>query len=332
MKSILLTTTAIVAFAGAAAADGHAGVSFSGSAALGYNDDAQGDHDGFYSDMNLDVSMTAALDNGLTVTATADVDELDNSDAAAGAVTLKIASETASLTYGDVNGAANDMWSSVGSMDQDTFYETDGEIVLRGDATFGGIMVGTSFEVNGDALEDMNLAVAGSVAGFDAAFVMQAGDNHDEVLGFRVGTTLAGADLALGYADNATTGGTSTGVSAGYTVAGVALAASYVSESIGDDNWDVSAAYTSGAISVNVFTDESENYGVEGSYDLGSGLVIKAGFVDGGEDTYVAGEYDLGGGASFVASYADDADGDAGDEVGAPEYQVGTTIAVSFSF
>ena len=35
MKSILLTTTAIVAFAGAAAADGHAGVTFGGDFTLG---------------------------------------------------------------------------------------------------------------------------------------------------------------------------------------------------------------------------------------------------------------------------------------------------------
>ena len=36
---ILLTTTAIVAFAGAAFADGHAGVAFSGDFTLGFNDD-----------------------------------------------------------------------------------------------------------------------------------------------------------------------------------------------------------------------------------------------------------------------------------------------------
>ncbi|MBE0413905.1 MAG: hypothetical protein IBX59_09780, partial [Yoonia sp.] len=73
MKSILLTTTAIVAFAGAAVADGHTGVSFSGSVELGYNDDSDndvrpidggaiGDYDGFYWEGNLAVSMTTALD------------------------------------------------------------------------------------------------------------------------------------------------------------------------------------------------------------------------------------------------------------------------------
>lgn len=37
MKNILLTTTALVAFAGAAAADGHTSVSHALSAELGYN-------------------------------------------------------------------------------------------------------------------------------------------------------------------------------------------------------------------------------------------------------------------------------------------------------
>ena len=52
MKSILLTTTAIVAFAGAAFADGHTSVGFSGDASLGHNDDIE---NGFYWDVNVDV-------------------------------------------------------------------------------------------------------------------------------------------------------------------------------------------------------------------------------------------------------------------------------------
>ena len=38
MKRILLASTAIVAFAGAAAAESHIGISFTGSAELGFND------------------------------------------------------------------------------------------------------------------------------------------------------------------------------------------------------------------------------------------------------------------------------------------------------
>ena len=71
---------------------------------------------------------------------------------------------------------------------------------------------------------------------------------------------------------------------------------------------------------------------MQGSYDAGNGLVIFAGLSDGGEDTYVAGTYDLGSGASLLVSFADDGDADAGDEVGANDYQHGTTVEVSFDF
>ena len=53
MKRILLASTAIVAFAGAAAAD----VSLSGEASLGYNDNANGDNDGFYSDVSVSLGL-----------------------------------------------------------------------------------------------------------------------------------------------------------------------------------------------------------------------------------------------------------------------------------
>ena len=71
MKSILLTTTAIVAFAGAAAADGHTSISHALSGTLGYNDTVAASEDnenGFYWSGNLKTTASATLDNGLTRT------------------------------------------------------------------------------------------------------------------------------------------------------------------------------------------------------------------------------------------------------------------------
>ncbi|WP_333715095.1 porin, partial [Yoonia sp.] len=105
MKSTLLTTTALIALAGAAYADGHAGVAWSGDAEIGYNDDIE---DGFYWDSNLDVTMTAALDNGLTASASAELN-IASDDAVTGNVdadfdelVVSISSDTASLSFGDV--------------------------------------------------------------------------------------------------------------------------------------------------------------------------------------------------------------------------------------
>ena len=73
MKRILLTTTALTVLAGAAAADGHAGVSFSGDAELKYvaGDlinaavDADGGNDVFSWGLDLNIGATAELDNGV---------------------------------------------------------------------------------------------------------------------------------------------------------------------------------------------------------------------------------------------------------------------------
>lgn len=336
MKSILLASASIVAFAGVAAAE----VSFSGSAELGYQDStgaAAGADDeyGYFAAINLDVALSAELDNGLTVTASADVDELDAGDADFGGVTLKIASETASLTYGDVENAAAALWDGVGSMDADGFYEQDGETVLRADATFGGFETAVSYEVDAamTGLQDLNVAAKGSVGSFSTIFAYEAGDTHDEIFAVRAGTTFGGADIALGYASNETTGAASTGVEVVYPVGPVTVTASYVMEEVGDDNWDIKAAYANGPIAVSVKTDESDDWEVEGSYDAGNGLNVFAGIVDGGDDYYVAGTYGLGGGAEILVAYVEDGGALNGDnEIGAKDLENGTTVAVTFEF
>ena len=71
MKSILLASVSVVAFAGAAAAE----VTFGGSATLGYNDTVE---DNFYWSGNLAVTMSQELNNGLTAGVTFDGDVADN--------------------------------------------------------------------------------------------------------------------------------------------------------------------------------------------------------------------------------------------------------------
>ena len=97
--------------------------------------------------------------------------------------------------------------------------------------------------------------------------------------------------------------------------------------------WDASATYEAGAVSATVFTDESDDWGLEGSYAMGNGLTVYAGLVDAGEDYYVAGSYDLGGDATLLVSYVEDGDLDNGDdEIGDPEYQAGMTVEIGFTF
>jgi len=122
MKSILLTSTALVAFAGAAAADGHAGISHALSGTLGYNSEVDGiGEDGFYWEGNLKTTATAALDNGITagayfeVTVAGDDGVAGNDggqDLASSDFVLSLTSETASLYFGTTQFfAATFLWA-----------------------------------------------------------------------------------------------------------------------------------------------------------------------------------------------------------------------------
>lgn len=171
----------------------------------------------------------------------------------------------------------------------------------------------------------------------------------DEIFGVFVGTTFAGATVKLAYASNETTEEDSLGVSASYPVGPVTLSGYYVVESGGsDDAFGVRAAYADGPFALVANYEDRGSYtlgnsyrwNVEGSYDTGLGVIVYAGILEreafDGEAFYVAGEYDLGGGANLLVSYVDADDANTGyledDEVGAREYQNGTTVEVSFAF
>lgn len=367
MKSILLTTTALVAFAGAAVADGHTGVSFSGSANLGYNDSedypAVGNQ-GFYWVGHLDVKLAAELDNGLTAAVTFDTDFADApnlGESLSGTdFVLSLTTDTAGLHFGDVAFAAEGHWKSAGAMVADGFSEADGETAVRGDMNYGSVDVSLSYVLDkndglGTQVNDLNqlslgatadlgdftVAVAYQAASEEAAGFYASDITDAEIFGVTASTTAAGATVRLAYADNSTTN--STGVSVSYPVGPVTVSAYYVAEEAAatDNSVGVKAVYSDGAVSLTANYEDRNGTGrqnIDAGYDLGNGLNVLAGYADRdnwtGPATYIAGEYDLGSGAALLVSYADaeHAGFAADDEVGPNEYQVGTTVQVSFKF
>ena len=392
MKSILLTTTALVAFAGAAVAQ-ETSISFSGNTEFGYNDtdsnvdtgvaddlatpdvdESVTDFDnelGFYWNTDLDVTMTAALDNGLTANTSFELDIVN--DANGGAVNAdewvaSLESATAGLFIGDIAFAPETLWVSAGDMESDNFSEADGENAIRGDVDVAGFQASISAVISdadgndvntfeeGEEFDQVGVAVAGEfgmftfavayqeeadAAGFGAAAEAANGDFYaDEVYGVSAGVSVAGADITVAYASNETLDENSTGIKVAYPFGPVVATAYYVSEddAADEDNYGLKAVYTAGGLSVTAdYQDDqtAEKWALEGSYDMGNGLAVYAGVLnetEEEEDYYVAATYDLGGGAEFLISYAEDEDGDQEDEVGIPEYQVGTTVEVSFSF
>jgi outer membrane protein OmpU len=343
MKSILLTTTALVAFAGAAVADGHTGVSFSGTANLGYNDEANtaagaDDYNGFYFDTTLTVKGATELDNGVTASAQFNIDIQEDGLGSANSVAdgntalnaddfvMALKTESATLTFGDTATAAGKMWVSAGDMESDgfttaAFDAAEADAVLRGDVTMGDVSASVSYVIvttgTEQEIDQLSFGVKAAVAGVTIAAAYEeattkqteADDaNDDEIFGLSVGFAAAGAN---------------------FTVA-----------CNGDANLGVNVKYSADALTVAVDYQDDQGttkVGIDGSYDLGNGLTILAGAFDQetqGTDTYVAAAYDLGGGAELLVSYADaeTTDALADDEVGGPDYQVGTTVAVSFKF
>lgn len=371
MKRILLTSTALVAFAGAAAADGHAtGFSFSGDAELGYTtDDGINDpvlNEDFFWNLEIDVAASTELDNGLTVSAEFGFDAVDGnlgSDLVAGDYVVSLTGENASLSFGDLDPVAEDRFGDVDGgttaffNDQDAHFDVVGfESILVGEATFGDWTGAVSFGVDsGDGLliadvEDLDalqIHVGGtfSIVDIELAYQDELGA-ADSVFGIAAGVAVGGADITVSYVDDGTEN--STGVSVAYPFGPVTVEGYYSVNDIAEDNYGLDIDYSEGPLAVNVFVDvdggeggadDVTEYGVEGSYDVGNGLELFAGYItDDGTDNdlvYFAAEYDLGGGAELLFSYADDGDETAnltGDEVGDPEYIEGVTVQVSFEF
>jgi hypothetical protein len=358
MKSILLTSTALVAFAGAASAGGHASpISFAGEATLGYNEEAQG---GFYWDSSVDVTGTAGLDNGVTATASFGLDIADgnlgngiDSGVTASDLTVTIAGGGASLTFGDTDPVAEDRFADVDGMDavsfndQDTHFDVAGfEAMLVGEAEVAGFTAAISYGVDngdgndltGEQIDAMQIHVNGALSGFtiDFAYQEEFGPTPS-IFGISGSTSFGGADVTIAYADNETV--TSTGISVSYPVGAVTVGGYYTMNDGDDatDDFGVSADYADGPISVSAAYDDNgdddgDSFSVEGSYDVGNGLTVLAGVVDSGDAYYVAGSYDLGSGATLLVSYADDENNETNDEIGDPEYNAGATVEVSFSF
>jgi outer membrane protein OmpU len=368
MKNILLASTAIVAFAGAAFADGHSGVSFAGDASLGYNDDIS---DGFFWDSKIMTGFAATLDNGLTASASFDLNIANDDDADTvdfDDYTLSLTSEMGGLYYGVTAYAAETLWQSAGDMAGDSFSEADNDIVLRGELTFGSVTAAVSTaiedhagtEADDDATQ-LSVAAVADLGNFTVGFAYQeesglfggvaavAGDyNMDEVLGLFASTTVAGFDVALAYAEETNSGESSVGLEVGYTMGDITLGAYFVSEDVPtsteDQSFGVSVGYASGPIALAAYFNTdlgSDEFALQGSYDLGNGLVMTAGSIDGDSATdndfanFIVADYDLGGGASVMASFAESNNAVISDDIdtfGGYELKHGTTIELSFAF
>jgi outer membrane protein OmpU len=344
MKNILLASTAVVAFAGAAAADGHTSFSFGGEASAEYNSET-----GYTTDAELTASMSAALDNGLTAAASITFESAegdDSVDASHGSISLS--SDTASLTFGTgLQGAVNTISGddyAIGSGNESAQGPTeDGEIsgivgtiamgnadliisvpLTEGAAGAGLVEVGVSTSAGGWNLglavtEDAGytMVVDGTAGGADVNFGMSSDSQWD------LGVSLPAGPLTVSAKTNEASEWT---VGAAYAADGVSAGIEVNS----DDTWDLTVGYTSAGVAVAAEFDQDSTLTLGATYDMGNGLTIGAGMENVANDAYAFAEMDLGGGASAFVNYG----AVTLEEVGPSERDIdeGTTVGVSFAF
>jgi len=352
MKRILLTSTAMVAFAGAAAAD----ISFSGTAEFSYNTESM-----FAQSVEITAAGSQALNNGYTASASLTMD--DTGAIAAGDIT--VSSDAASISYHitpDGNGAAHvgDNLSQMSSGETAVFGDgTATDAKISGSATMGGATIraslddggvyelGVSTDLGGTALNvgmtqagAFGLVMSGSASSVDYSL----GFASDNAYALNASTTAGGADLGLNFgsdgwdlSDSMPLGVATVGLTfddnSDWTVSiNTSMDALAFGLEIDQDSaWTATAGYAAGDVTVDFETTSTNTWSLDATYDLGNGVTAGVGTTN-ASSNYAEVNYDLGGGAALALEYgtADmivDAEGGPDEDILA-----GTTISVSFSF
>ncbi|MEN9060427.1 MULTISPECIES: porin [Ponticoccus] len=301
MKNILFATTALVAVAGAAAAE----VTITGSAELGLVQNENGSGDAYtgdlsetqvFTDIDVTFSMTGEADNGLTFGASIDLDETGNPDpnvddaARLPDATIFLAYGAARLTVGDTDSAFDARLTETnlagGSINDDetvhpgwnghsNFDEFYGGQEIRFDYTFDAFTMSVSTSPDRFKNFDPSYAVGVSynadLAGLNLALglgYIQVDEDvlgYDSELGVSVATTFDnGLQAVLNYSkmSDDSSGGLDDGSHWGVGVA-YTMNALTLAANYGEYDWD---------------GGDSSGYGLVANYDFGGGLVGQFGY------------------------------------------------------
>lgn len=308
MKKILLATSAVALFAGAAAAE----VAVSGSARMGltYADDGTTSTTAFSSRVRIVFTASGETDTGLTFGASMRADQQggNNNDAGAdkdgdtnGDSTVFISGSFGKLTMGDVSGAADSLVgqvSGVGYGPNDALQEI-GFVGVENTAVYYEYSAGAlTFGLGAGQLDDLDGAVSTDTRNTMSIGVKYATDAYSVALAYEQ------ADDDLDTVGNEEEGLLSLGGSASFGSATVKARVSDSDISGKDTTWALSVDYVAGATTLTAFyTDfgntgastDTQHVGIGAAYDLGGGATVAGGIVqqmnDGIEDATFA---DLG--------------------------------------
>lgn len=309
MKKVLLASTALLGFAGAAAAE----VSLSGYAEMGIFGGSDVETQ-FHNDIVINFNMSGSTDNGLEFGAKVQLDDTNGSHSPNGTPgfddeAVWVSGSFGKITLGETDGAFDwalqEIYSGTSLFDDHSthagaywFTGLDGAYdnqIMRYEYSFGDFAVAISAEQD----DDMR-SFFGSTATTGGGFVVlnPAGDGvtYDTILsiGGKWSGSLSGADVQVGIGYTTAEDIDIWGLSGSASMAnGFSVNAGYADFSatgFSADWWGIGAAYTTGALLVGV------NYGEYGGDLGGSGFGLVA-------------NYDLGGGAVAMLGYGSSSDG-----------------------
>ena len=299
MKKVLFATTALVAFAGAAAAE----VSLSGYAEMGIKDN--GSDIVFHTDIDATFKMSGETDNGLSFGASVDLDEVNNSVSLGGSApngfnneNVFIKGSFGNLTMGDTDGAFDWALTEVGmlssladdhtthagysgnsGLDGSTDSAAGDGLIARYDYSFGDFGIAVSAEIDNDAGDDNVFGLGAKWSGDMGAMALGVGvgfqtNGTNDIAGASVKVSSAGFDVVVNYSDLDGFGGKDShaAIGLGYTTGALSLTANY-------GTYDL------------VGGGDDKGWGAAANYDLGGGAVVMVGYgdSDGADATWSAG-------------------------------------------
>ena len=288
MKNVLFATSALVAMAGAAYADGHAGISLTGSARLGiiYDEDGinGGDEIAGTSRVRLGATASGTSDSGLTFGASARFDQGDSSDQS---------DNRGDGAEENGNVSTNGSVFVSGGFGTLSYQDVDDAVENRVSHVDGVGLTGL-----GDRNEIDRSAVAGSIIRYDYdagafGFSLSSNGGLEEVqVGFGYSGDFGGSSISfgIGYDDTVDGGHIAASLGASFGDISVKLAAS---DNDAATDMALSVGYSAGALGLTAYVSDRESagdttdYGLGASYDLGGGLSLVGG-VSGGDSSTVA--------------------------------------------
>ena len=364
MKSILLASASVFAFAGAAAAD----VAWSGSAAAEYNLPVGSSNGATTTTVKLGAAASVAGDWTLSTS----IAMSSTGSWTTGAVSLT--DGTSTLTFGS-NHADGAYTAVKQAYTTTTTTTTDDNVDVSVSTDLGGVAISLTGDTSA-AADDWQLGASMSMGGIDVAagFGVMGANQGD--IAINASTTMGAATVGMNLLTE--NGTTKTDVSGSFTMDALTLSIAtdnltasgdydasvkYVmgdltlSGSVNEDQaWNVGTSYKAGdvtasgtyystgyfkasvgytmdALKIAASTRTDTNaMSVSGSYDMGNGMTVFA-----GSRTVTAAEAYAGlsatlGAATVSLSYSNNGAGKASSTTYEKEYKAGTTLGVAFKF